>query len=328
MKRSSKEYAALVLKGMGMGAADVVPGVSGGTIAFITGIYEELIGSIKSIDHRLIDTLKEQGISGVWQQINGNFLVALFVGIGISIVSLAKGISFLLENHPILLWSFFFGLIIASAYVIAKKVKQWNPAVGIAMIIGIGIAYYVTVATPAETPNASWFVFLSGMIAICAMILPGISGSFILLLMGKYKYILGSISEFKIDVLITFATGCVVGLLTFSHVLNWMFKKYHDATVALLTGFMIGSLNKVWPWKETLSWRTNSHGEQVPLIQENISPLSIDNSMLTGAIVMTVIGLGLVLVLEKFGPKKTTREVLWINRQSTRPFFFSSLFLP
>jgi len=304
MKRTPKEYLAITLKGMGMGAADVVPGVSGGTIAFITGIYEELIGSIKSIDHTLIATLKESGIPGVWKQVNGNFLVALFLGIGISIVSLAKGISFLLDNHPVLVWSFFFGLIIASAYVIAKKIASWNVPVFIAMAIGTGIAYFITVAAPAETPNATWFVFLSGMIAICAMILPGISGSFILLLMGKYKYILSSISEFKLDVLITFALGCGVGLLTFSHVLNWMFKRYHDLTVALLTGFMIGSLNKVWPWKETISWRTNSHGEQVPLIQENISPFQLDDPQLVGAVVLAIIGLAIVLLLDKFGPKE------------------------
>lgn len=302
MKRSLKDYAFVTLKGIGMGAADVVPGVSGGTIAFITGIYEELIDTLKSIDLSLIQTLKNDGIKGAWNSINGNFLVALFLGIGISILSLAKIISHTLATYPVLIWSFFFGLIIASAIVIAGKIKSWNVGSIISLIVGAVIAYYITVVAPAETPNATWFVFISGMIAICAMILPGISGSFILLLMGKYKYVLEAISNFDIKVIVTFAAGCVVGLLTFSHVLSWMFKKYHDLTVALLTGFMIGSLNKVWPWKETISFRTNSHGEQVPFIQENISPFNYDGEhFLVGAIVLCIVGIVLVLGLEKLG---------------------------
>ena len=286
-----------------MGAADVVPGVSGGTIAFITGIYEELINSIKSIDHTLLATFKEGGIPAVWKAVNAPFLLALFTGIGISILSLAKGIGFLLKEYPVLVWSFFFGLIIASAVVIGKKVKTWNVATLVALLTGAAIAYYITVASPAETPTATWFIFLSGMIAICAMILPGISGSFILLLMGKYRYILDSISGLKLDVLLTFAAGCVVGLLSFSHVLNWMFKRFHDATVALLTGFMIGSLNKVWPWKITLTTRINSHGEEVPLLQENVSPFSLDESFFTGAMLLCIVGVGIVLVLDRVGKK-------------------------
>ncbi len=301
--RTFKDYAAIALKGMGMGAADVVPGVSGGTIAFITGIYEELIDSIKSIDHTLFSTFKEGGISAVWKAVNAPFLIALFVGIGISILSLAKGIGFLLKEYPVLVWSFFFGLIIASAVVIGKKVKKWNAPTFVALFSGAVIAYYITIASPAETPTATWFIFLSGMIAICAMILPGISGSFILLLMGKYRYILDSISQLKLDVLLTFAGGCVVGLLTFSHVLNWMFKRFHDATVALLTGFMIGSLNKVWPWKNTLTTRMNSHGEEVPLLQENISPFSANDSFFIAAFALCILGVAIVLVLDRVGKK-------------------------
>lgn len=307
MQRSLKQYLGITLRGIGMGAADVVPGVSGGTIAFITGIYEELINSIKSIDVSLLKLIREKnGIVKVWQAINGNFLVALFLGIAVSILSLAKAITWALHTYPELLWGFFFGLIIASAILIATKIRSWNIPVIIAMLAGIAVAYYITVATPAETPNASWFIFLSGMIAICAMILPGISGSFILLLMGKYKYILGSISELDLQVLIVFALGCVVGLLSFSRVLSWMFKRFHDLTVAILTGFMIGSLNKVWPWKVTLSWRTNSKGEEVPLLQENVSPFSYEGEpYLVGVVLLAVAAIAVVLLLERFGKRST-----------------------
>lgn len=262
----------LFLKGMAMGAADVVPGVSGGTIAFITGIYEELLHSIKSVSAHTFKVLFQEGLPAAWRQINGTFLIILLAGIATSVLSLAKGLNHLLETQPILIWSFFFGLIVASALLIGKSVKQWQPGTIIALLIGLGIAYYITVATPAQTSEAAWFVFLSGALAICAMILPGISGSFILLLLGKYKFIIEALSEFKVQVILIFILGCATGLLTFARLLSWMFKHYHNLTIALLTGFMIGSLNKVWPWKKVVEWGTDRHGEAIPLVEKSILP--------------------------------------------------------
>ena len=258
MKRSLKDYIIISLKGMAMGAADVVPGVSGGTIAFISGIYEELLNSISSFKFSLINVLKNEGIKVVWKKINGSFLLALFIGICFSVLSLAKLIENLLENHPILIWSFFFGLVLASIIYIAKQIKLWNIKCYLYLIFGLIFAYYITTLNPVITQNSSpWFLFLAGMIAICAMILPGISGSFILVLLGAYKPILNAINTKDFFSIIIFMAGAVLGLLTFSRVLKWLFSTYKNYTLALLIGFIAGSLNKIWPWKETISWRTN-----------------------------------------------------------------------
>lgn len=306
MARSVKEFIFIGLKGMGMGAADVVPGVSGGTIAFISGIYEEFVNSLKSIDLKALKILFTEGFLPFWKTINGSFLLALFVGIFASILSLARLITFLLSEYPIQLWSFFFGLIVASAITIGIKVRKWNVGTVLSILVGTATAYYITVATPAETPEAIWFIFLSGMIAICAMILPGISGSFILLLLGKYKFILESISAFDLKVLVVFALGCGAGLISFSHLLSWMFKRFHDLTIALLTGFMIGSLNKVWPWKITLQYRTNSHGEEVPFIQESVLPVNYpEESFAIWAGIFMVVGFLLIMALEKANRRRT-----------------------
>jgi putative membrane protein len=292
-----------------MGAADVVPGVSGGTIAFITGIYEELLRSIKSINLAAFNALFKEGIGAFWQKINGNFLVAVLGGAIISIASLARGILFLLEHYPILVWSFFFGLILASAFVVADTIRKWDAGVITAVFIGTAIAFTVTIVSPAETPEAPWFVFLSGVVAICAMILPGISGSFILLLLGKYEFMLAALKNLKIDTIAIFAAGCVGGLLGFSHLLSWMFAKFRDITIGVLAGFMIGSLNKVWPWKETLQYRINSKGEEVPFIQENILPgryeeLYSEPSHIVGSIILFALGFLLVYFFEKVVNKR------------------------
>ncbi|HSI90301.1 MAG TPA: DUF368 domain-containing protein, partial [Adhaeribacter sp.] len=242
-RRSLKEYLLLFSKGVAMGAADVVPGVSGGTIAFITGIYEELLNAIRSVNGEAVKLLVNFKIAALWKHINGSFLVVLVSGIFFSVALLARVVLYLLNNHPEMLWSFFFGLIVASAVIVSKKITRWNVGVILAGIIGIALAYFITVATPTETPEAYYFIFLSGAIAICAMILPGISGSFLLVLLAKYEYILNAVKDFKVDVIAFFGLGCITGLLMFSHVLNWMLKKYHNVTVSLLTGFMIGSLN-------------------------------------------------------------------------------------
>jgi len=304
MSRTLKDYFFLSLKGIAMGAADVIPGVSGGTIAFITGIYEELLNTINAVNFDALKTLKQKGLKAFWKQINGNFIVALFLGIGISIASLSKLITYLMANQAKLLWAFFFGLIIASIYLVGKKITKWNLSKVIGLLIGTAVAFYITLLPPMENPDALWYIFISGAIAICAMILPGISGSFILLLLGSYELVLTSIKDLKFTIIAVFGAGCIVGLLSFSKLLSWMFKKHHDITIAILTGFLIGSLNKIWPWKLTISNRTNSHGKVVPFMQENILPTDfIGDPQIGLAIVMAVVGLGLILLLEKFSSK-------------------------
>ncbi len=307
--RNFKENILLFSKGIAMGAADVVPGVSGGTIAFISGIYEELLSSIRSVNGKAFQLLASFKIAGFWKHINGNFLVVLLAGIGTSILSLSRVILYLLTSYPEQLWSFFFGLVVASAIVVSKKIERWNMGVVIAGIIGIATAYYITVASPTETPTELWFIFLSGALAICAMILPGISGSFILVLLGKYEYILGAVKDLRISTIITFGIGCITGILAFSHVLNWMLKKYYNVTVALLTGFMIGSLNKVWPWKQVVSTYTDRHGEIKPLLEQNISPLNYleitgKEPHLLACLFLAIIGFLSVYLLEKISNRK------------------------
>lgn len=298
--RGKLDYLVLMLKGMAMGAADVVPGVSGGTIAFISGIYEELINSIKSIDHRALKVLVQKGPLAFLKHINASFLIALFTGIAFSVVALVRVIHYFLEHHPILIWSFFFGLILASAIMVARKVRLWTAAVFVATFIGCAIAFWIGLATPAETPNDLWFIFLSGMIAICAMILPGISGSFILLLLRKYEYITGAISDLKITVLAVFGLGAIVGITSFSHLLSWLFKKYHDLTIALLSGFMLGSLNVVWPWKEVIETRINSKGIEIPFRYKSVLPANYDGeAQLLFALALMTLGFVLIVVIER-----------------------------
>jgi putative membrane protein len=304
MQRSAKDYIALLFKGIAMGAADVVPGVSGGTIAFISGIYEELLGSIKSINVENLKILLKGDIAAFWTKINGWFLLVLFGGIGISVVSLAKIITHLLATYPQLIWGFFFGLIIASILFIGKSITKFNAQSIISMVIGTGVAYWITVIEPSQLDTPIWFVFVAGAIAICAMILPGISGSFILLLMGMYSYILTSIKDLNILVLGVFAAGCVTGLLGFSRVLSWLLSKYNDIALAVLTGFMIGSLNKVWPWKITTKYRTNSHGDEVPFLQKNISPMDYEgDAQLIMVIGLSIVGFLVIFLMEKFAKK-------------------------
>jgi putative membrane protein len=298
-----KDYLLLFLKGMSMGGADVVPGVSGGTIAFITGIYTELLDSIKSIDKNALQLLFKGNFKAFWEHINGRFLLTLLSGIFISILSLAKLIHYLLNHHPIQLWSFFFGLIIISAVVVSREIKKWKASVVIAAVLGILIAWFITGATPSATPNNYLFVFLSGAVAICAMILPGISGSFILLILGKYEFIIESVKDLNLPVIFVFGLGCMIGLLSFSRFISWLLHHYHDITVAMLAGFMIGSLNKIWPWKETLTSRLSSKGEIIPVIQQNLWPkeymTKIGEPLVLQAILYFSLGILLIVVIEK-----------------------------
>ncbi|MCK5462758.1 MAG: DUF368 domain-containing protein [Bacteroidales bacterium] len=270
--RRLSDFGVLVLKGMGMGAADVVPGVSGGTIAFITGIYEELVHSIKNINFKTISTLWKEGLPAFWKAVNGSFLLSVVGGILISVLTLARILEYLLVNHPILIWSFFFGLIIGSAIFVARSIEKWNIGTVISLLAGIVIAWIITSFTPAETSEAYWFIFLSGALAICAMILPGISGSFILLLLGKYQFVLSALNEGRISIIAALLTGALTGIIAFSHLLSWLLEKFHHLTIAMLVGFMIGSLNKIWPWKVTVETYIDSHGEIQPLLQDNVLP--------------------------------------------------------
>ena len=306
MKRSFKDYIIISLKGMAMGAADVVPGVSGGTIAFISGIYEELLNSISSFNFSLLKVFRKEGFKQVWNTVNGTFLLALFIGISVSVLSLAKLIATLLENHPIVIWSFFFGLVLASIIYIGKQITTWTIGSVLCLIFGVILAFYITTLNPMVSENSSpWFLFLAGMIAICAMILPGISGSFILVLLGAYKPVLNALNTRDFFSIIVFMFGAVLGLLTFSRILKWLFFTYKNYTLATLTGFIIGSLNKIWPWQEIISWRTNSKGVEVPFNTASVSPFSFEgDSQLMIAILLAIIGFGLILLLEKLAVKK------------------------
>ncbi len=311
-KRNSLNYALLTLRGLGMGAADVIPGVSGGTIAFITGIYQELIFSIKSVNKEFVRLLFSQGIVTAWKHINGSFLLAVFSGVLISIFSLARLISWLLVVYPKLVWAFFFGLIIASALHVGKKITHWNTAAVVSLLAGVVVAAYVTIATPAITPEAGWFVFLSGSIAITAMILPGISGSFILLLLGKYEFMLNAVKDLQVSIIAIFGVGCVVGIISFSNVISWFFRKFPNATMALLTGFMLGSLNKLWPWKEVTKYHVNSAGEEVPFLERSISPFTYpevtgNDNMLWQIIVFALAGFLLIFLFDVFTSHKKER---------------------
>lgn len=305
MQRRPIDYVIITLKGMAMGAADVVPGVSGGTIAFISGIYEELITSINNVNFSLLKTLKKDGFLAAWKQLNGSFLLALIIGIGISLLSLVKGILWLLENEPVLLWSFFFGLVLASILFIGKQITKWKIATVILLLISAFVAFYITSLSALSTNDSWWFLFLSGALAICAMILPGISGAFILLLLGAYKPILDAIDNRDFKTIAIVGLGAIVGLLSFSRVLKWLFKHYHNLTLAILTGFVLGSLNKIWPWKKILSFRTNSKGVKVPFQDESVSPFAFEgDNQLIFAIGLMIVGFSTIILLEKLGSSK------------------------
>ncbi|MDF2153029.1 DUF368 domain-containing protein [Vibrio sp. CAU 1672] len=298
-------YFITFFKGMAMGAADVVPGVSGGTIAFITGIYDTLLESIRRINPSLYSLWKREGIKAVFERVNGLFLLSLFAGVFTSIATLAKLITWLLETHPIPIWSFFFGLILVSVYHILRQVEQRDVKRFITLLVGVGFAYSITILHPLHLEPSAFNTLLAGSIAICAMILPGISGSFILLLIGMYAPVLAAVKGFQVDMLALFLSGCVIGLLSFSHLLSWLLRKFRDFTLMFLTGLMLGTLPKIWPWKETLTWRTNSKGDLVPLLQQNLSPFEFEHvtsqpSQLLLAIVMMLAAVTLVLGLERF----------------------------
>ncbi|WP_324733654.1 DUF368 domain-containing protein [Pseudomonas paeninsulae] len=297
-----KKHLLLFAKGIAMGAADVVPGVSGGTVAFISGIYDELLRSIAGVPAALSLLLRGR-VLAAWQAANATFLLVLLAGILTSVLSLARVITFLLAEHPIPVWSFFFGLILVSSHLVAREIQRWNWSRFVSFTVGAAFAYWITVAAPMQWGTDSLSIFFAGSIAICAMILPGISGSFILLLLGLYPFILGAVKGLDVNVLALFASGCLVGIVSFAGLLRWLLLRWRDLTLALLTGLMLGSLNKLWPWKETLTWHADSHGQQVPLLQANLLPgrfaeVSGQDPQLLLAILLALGGVLLVLGLE------------------------------
>ncbi len=273
--RCAKPVTALgvFLRGMLMGAADIVPGVSGGTMAFITGIYDTLLGSIRAVDLTCLKLLLRGDIRGAWYHVNGSFLLALLAGIATSILSLARLISWLLEQHPVPLWAFFFGLILSSALVLLRQVGAWNSPRLASLLAGVSIAALIALSPVVNMEFGLAGVFLSGFVAICAMILPGISGSFILVLLGMYGTVLMALKSLDIGFIAVFAVGAAAGLMSFSRLLHYLLHRFHAGTMALLTGFLFGSLLVVWPWKRVLVWVEGSHGQLKPAQQIPVSPL-------------------------------------------------------
>ncbi len=300
--RKAADYARLSACGFAMGCADVVPGVSGGTMAFILGIYEELIHSIRILIHPKVWRMVIRfDIRGLVEKLPWRFLTALGSGVLLAIFSLAHVLKWMLATYPELLWSFFFGLVVASVYAVSRRLPRWNPLAVFGISAGTVVAFIIVGLVPIETPNAWWFLFLSGVIAICAMILPGISGSFILVLLGKYHQVLTAVTERDIMTLAIVASGCAVGIVSFAQVLDWLFKRYHDITMAVLIGLMIGSLRKIWPWKETVRFITDRHGNPKPIEQINVMPS--DNILLP--LILAVVGFVVVVVLERVAHQKT-----------------------
>lgn len=298
-----RETILIFLRGVAMGAADVVPGVSGGTIAFISGIYDRLLAAIAACTPDKLLWLARGRVREAWLAIDGAFLFTLLAGILCSIATFARLISYLLAEHGLLVWSFFFGLILVSVYLVGREIERWNARVVAAAIAGCVFAYLITVASPVALTVTPLTLFIGGSIAICAMILPGISGSFILLLLGLYSGVLNAVKSFDVTLLGCFMLGCVIGILSFSRLLSWLLGHARNITLAFLTGLLVGSLNKVWPWKETLSWRIDSHGEQVPLLQQNLLPaqyqsISGEPSLWQAGLALMVVAVVLVSLLD------------------------------
>lgn len=302
------QYLWIYLKGIAMGAADVVPGVSGGTIAFISGIYGRLITAIKNIIPSLKLFFKGK-FKEFWKMVDGTFLLCLILGITTSFLTLAHVVIGAMDNYPILTWAFFFGLVLASTLFVGKTVK-WNWITVFAFLVFTVIAFLITSPenTPLNTDNSYWFIFLCGAIAICAMILPGISGSFILLLLGKYYFMMDALKNLDIVYILIFIAGAFIGIVSFANVLSWLFKKIEMITLASLTGFMFGSLNKLWPWKQTLETYLDKEGKLTPLVEKNVFPgqfetLTQSDNQLILAILILLIGFVLIFAIEFFSNK-------------------------
>lgn len=312
---ASTPILATVLKGMAMGAADVVPGVSGGTIAFITGIYERLLGALKSFTPAALLILKRQGWTAFWRHVDGTFLCALFGGILLSIATLAHAIEFALHNYPLQVWGFFSGLILASTVYIGRHLQWRRALVLVAFVVGALAAIWLGSVKPVNMPINTATIFAAGAIAICAMILPGISGSFLLLIMGVYPVIIGAVTDFNLRLLATFMAGCVLGLLLFSHLLHWLLNRYRQPTLAVLCGVLAGSLSIVWPWKQTVTTMVDRHGELVPLVQRNLMPWQFEASVGANSAWPSVLALFVVAVVMVFALEYGAG---WLTKKRTK----------
>lgn len=297
-----KQSFVLFLKGLGMGAANVIPGVSGGTIALITGIYETFINSLKSFDLNAVKLLFQLKFKELWNHVNGSFLMAVFLGIGVSIISLAKLLEYLLEFQEVYTMAFFFGLILVSVYSVGKTINRWDAGTIIALLVGTGIAVGIALLAPASENPSFLYVFICGIVAICSMILPGLSGSFVLIIMGNYALVLGAIGRFDLGILIPLGIGCAVGMVAFSQLLAWVFKNYRDITISLMTGFITGSLLIIWPWKNTLTTlieREGKEAKEVVVGYDWFMP-ALDNGQTYGAIALIIVGGLIIWLLDKY----------------------------
>jgi putative membrane protein len=258
--------------GMVMGAAEIVPGVSGGSIAFITGIYERLLNAIKHFTPMLLLKLKNDGIKATWVTVDANFLLTLVSGMAVSVVLLASGLHYLLENQPVMIWSFFFGLVLLSAWIVLRRITRFGLDIGFAIGVGIAFGYIITSAVPLNLSPTPLNLFFGGVIAISAWVLPGISGSFMLLILGLYRFVIEAISELNLMLLVSFAAGCGIGIVAFSHFLSRLLARYQNETLAVLTGVMLGSLGKIWPWRHVSSYQIKADGSHTPLVETPVLP--------------------------------------------------------
>ena len=303
MKRNFFKFFGVFIKGLSMGLADLVPGVSGGTIAFITGIYEELISSISELKFSLIKDYQLGGIKLVWSKINAPFLITLFFGIVVSVLIFSSFISWILNEHPILTWSFFFGLILSSIFYFINEIKKWNLIRVSLILIGILITFGITRIENFNSSNSYLYIFVSGIFAICAMILPGISGALVLVIMGTYKNILQAINNKEVFKIISFGLGALIGLITFSKILKFLFNNYKNETLSILTGFMSGALIKIWPWKRIINNQSSKYKNY--LHEECISPFSYDGDpMIFQAIISMFIGFILIFIFNYLSRKQ------------------------
>lgn len=324
-ERNFLQYILVTAKGFAMGAADVVPGVSGGTIAFISGIYEELIETIHKLDFGFFKIWKKEGFLKAWSHYNLSFLLTLAAGILISILSFAKLIIYLLAIYPIAVWAFFFGLVVASILYVGNQITNWRrPVIILGLLIATVFSYLITIVKPIGSPDSTWFLFFAGFIAIIAMILPGISGAFILLLIGAYTGVMKIVTDLvdsianmdstlffnSLGKVLVFGIGAITGIKIFSKTLNWMFKHHKNLTLAVLTGFMIGALNKIWPWKEVLEYRLTRDGEKLPLVERSILPHNYEgDAKILLAVISAVVGFLTIFILERIAMKKNTKKI-------------------
>ena len=304
-KDDRKAWLLVFIKGMMMGAVELVPGVSAGTLALITGVLPRLLVALKSVNLNAIRLLKNDGLAACWQYIDGTFLAVLALGLVSGVALLIQVITFALSAFPIFIWSFFFGLILASAFWIATQIANWKRVdVFIIFGIGAGFAYYITVASPLYIQLTPVNTFFAGMLAICAMILPGLSGSFILLLIGLYAPIIQALKALNLEVIGAFMAGASIGILAFSHVLSYLFNRFPAQVYALLTGIMLGSLNSIWPWQEVTKYHVNRHGDQVPMLTNSISPQHFElinnvSAEIFGAIICALLGFVSIFLLSR-----------------------------